>query len=71
MPNAADVKPVLPLLTPKEAAKILRIGDRTLFNRTYPHGPIAAVRIGPNCVRYTHEALQRYIDSLQSSPDHK
>jgi predicted DNA-binding transcriptional regulator AlpA len=52
------------LLKPREAAARLSISERTLWSNTFPRGNILAVRIG-NCVRYSAEALQAYIDSQQ------
>jgi len=48
------------LLKPHEAARSLKISERQLWAHTAPRGPIPATRIG-NCVRYSPEALQRFI----------
>jgi hypothetical protein len=48
------------LLKPREAAAILSISERQLWQYTSPRGPITATRIG-NCVRYSRDALQAYI----------
>ncbi len=53
------------LLKPKAAAETLGdISERTLWAQTFPRGPIPSVRIG-KCVRYSPEALQRFIESQQ------
>jgi hypothetical protein len=49
------------LLKPRGAASSLSISERQLWQHTQPRGPIPCVRIG-NCVRYSPEALQAYID---------
>ena len=45
----------------REAARILSISERTLWSMTQPRGPIPAVRIGARSVRYSVEALRRYL----------
>ena len=52
------------LLRPREAATRLSISERQLWSQTHPRGPIPAVRIG-NCVRYSPDALQLYINKQQ------
>ena len=54
------------LLRPREAAVRLAISERQLWAHTTPRGPIPATRIG-NSVRYSPEALQRFIESQQLS----
>jgi excisionase family DNA binding protein len=53
------------LLTSKEAANLLRVSTRQLFNLTKPRGPISCVRIGRS-VRYTRAALDAWINEQQS-----
>lgn len=48
------------LLRPREAAELLSVSERQLWQHTAPRGPIPATRIG-SCVRYSREALQAYI----------
>jgi excisionase family DNA binding protein len=55
----------LQLLTPLEAAALLRCSTRTLFDLTQPRGTIPVVRIGRR-VRYSPAALQEWIG--QQSP---
>jgi len=52
------------LLTPKEAATVLAVGERTLWALTAPRGPIRPVRVGRS-VRYTTDALQSWIEAHQ------
>lgn len=54
------------LLKPREAATRLSISERQLWANTQPRGPIPATRIG-NCVRYSPEALQAFIDGQQQT----
>lgn len=54
------------LVTPREAAVRLSISERQLWAHTQPRGPIPATRIG-NSVRYSPDALQRFIESQQQS----
>ena len=49
------------LLKPREAATRLSISERQLWANSRPRGPIPVTRIG-NCVRYSSEALQAFID---------
>ena len=55
------------LLKPREAAALLSVSERQLWQHTSPRGPIPATRIG-NCVRYCRQGLQRYIESQQQAP---
>jgi excisionase family DNA binding protein len=52
------------LLTPEEAAAVLRISPRLLWSRTKA-GDIPCVRIG-KAVRYSPTALQAFIDQASS-----
>ncbi|MCA9063649.1 MAG: helix-turn-helix domain-containing protein [Planctomycetaceae bacterium] len=52
------------LLRPREAAMLLSVSERQLWQHTSPRGPIPATRIG-HSVRYSPEALQRFIESQQ------
>lgn len=53
------------LLKPKAAAETLGdISERQLWAQTFPRGRIPCVRIG-KCVRYSPEALQRFIESQE------
>ena len=63
---AADAKttPERILWKGRQAAQACEISERQLWARTQPRGPIPCVRIG-NCVRYSPEALQRFIESQQ------
>lgn len=53
------------LLRPREAAQRLGISERLLWQHSAPRGPIPTTRIG-NAVRYSPEALQRYIEGAQA-----
>lgn len=50
----------------REAAQACSISERQLWARTQPRGPIPCVRIG-NSVRYSPEALRRFVESDQLS----
>ena len=54
------------LLKPREAAASLSISERSLWAKTTPRGPITCVRIG-NCVRYSPDALQAFVESQQQA----
>jgi predicted DNA-binding transcriptional regulator AlpA len=55
------------LLSPSEAAKVLSLSKRGLENlRAQGSGP-AYVRISSRCVRYSIEALNRYIEGRTKS----
>ena len=56
------------LLTIKEVARILRISERTIYNKVRPNSkfkpfPIPVKRVG-QLVRFEAKAVQRYIDEL-------
>jgi hypothetical protein len=54
------------LLTLVEAAKFLKISERTLLDISEPRGHLAVVRQGRRCKRYSPEAIRRYIQECQS-----
>jgi excisionase family DNA binding protein len=56
------------LLTRKQAAAALSVGERTLWAITWPRGPIRSVRIGRS-VRYSADALRAWIESQQEEGD--
>ncbi|MCA9074634.1 MAG: helix-turn-helix domain-containing protein [Planctomycetaceae bacterium] len=58
------------LLKPREAAKLLSISERQLWEHTTPRGPIPVTRIG-NCVRYSLNALQDYIRKQEQRTEGK
>jgi hypothetical protein len=47
-------------MRPKEAAKVLGIGQRKLWSLTHPRGPILCVRAG-RCVLYPYRSLQAWL----------
>jgi excisionase family DNA binding protein len=49
------------LVTPRDAAKILAIGERTLWQLTHD-GAIPCVKIGAPCVRYAVTDLQQWVE---------
>ena len=57
-----------PLMTPREAAKVLKVCDKTLRNLTQPRGPIPAVRISRTVIRYVPSELQAWIQSKLAGP---
>jgi DNA-binding transcriptional regulator YdaS (Cro superfamily) len=56
------------LFRAKEAAKLLSVSERQLWQQTSPRGPIPATRIG-NCVRYSRKALQSFIDQQEHAAE--
>ena len=56
-----------PLMTPREAAKVLRVCEKTLRNLTQPRGTIPAVRMG-RTIRYVPSELQAWILSKLAGP---
>ncbi len=50
-------------VTAREAARLLRVSERTLWGLTAPRGPIPVARIGPRLVRYSVNELRRYLES--------
>jgi hypothetical protein len=56
------------LLTRKQAAAALSVGERTLWAITWPRGPIRSVRIGRS-VRYSADALRVWVESQQEVRD--
>jgi excisionase family DNA binding protein len=56
------------LLSTREAAKLLGISDRSLWNLTAPRGPVPAIRFG-GIVRYSPDDLRAWIkQSRQEGP---
>jgi hypothetical protein len=54
------------LLTSAEAAKLLSISQGTLWNNSFPRGPIPVVRIpGSRLVRYSLAALKEFVEACQ------
>jgi excisionase family DNA binding protein len=50
------------LLSAREAAKSLRVSERTLWALTQPRGPIPFVRVGRRGIRYDPRDLVAWID---------
>lgn len=48
------------LFTPREAAKALRMSEKTLWSMTAPRGPIRSVRLGRS-VRYLADDLRQAV----------
>ncbi|MEX2171348.1 MAG: helix-turn-helix domain-containing protein [Pirellulales bacterium] len=48
------------LLTAREAAELLGVSEKTLWNHSYPRGTVPIVRFGKT-LRYSPDALQRWI----------
>lgn len=53
------------LLTTREAAKALRISEKTLWSMTVPRGPIPSVRLGRS-VRYVADDLRRAVSQSKT-----
>jgi excisionase family DNA binding protein len=56
------------LLTIKEVARILKISERTIYNKVRPNSkfqpfPIKVKRVG-KLIRFAQEDVQRYIDKI-------
>ena len=56
------------LLKPAQAAAMLAISERQLWQHTEPRGSIPPVRIG-KCCRYSTEALRQFIAQQEGSHD--
>jgi excisionase family DNA binding protein len=54
------------LLTPEEAAKVLRLGRTTVY-ALMKSGDLRPVHIGRSC-RISHAELERYVRRLQAHP---
>lgn len=65
MPTDTPSTPTL-LLTPRQAADALAIGERSLWRLTAPRGPIPVVRLGRS-VRYSVGDLERWIDDARTA----
>ncbi len=48
-------------LRPREAARALGIGARTLWDLSQPRGPIPCVRLGPSLVLYPKVLLESWL----------
>ena len=48
------------LITASEAAKLLNVSEKTLWNHTSPRGSIPVIRLG-RTVRYERQSLQAWI----------
>lgn len=59
--SSCEVEPLA--LRPREAAKVLGIGQRKLWDLTHPRGPIPCVRLGV-CVLYPYRLLQEMLCDL-------
>lgn len=57
------------LLRPREAAEMLGVSERTVWNLTAPRGPIPCVRIGRS-VRYSQSSLRAWVEQQQEQPVH-
>lgn len=56
-----DLQPDTPLaVRPREAAKLLSISTRTLYEWTL-RGVVPCVRVGPRCVLYPVEELRAWL----------
>jgi len=53
------------LYPPRDAAAILSLSEKTLWNHTKPRGPIPAIRIGRS-VRYARKTLERIIAEMEA-----
>lgn len=58
----ASIRPVLHLLTEKEAAKILGFSIRTLQNWRHRGGGPRFVRVSKGCIRYRREDLEAWVE---------
>ena len=56
------------LLTPEEAAEVLRVGRTTVY-ALMKSGDLRPVHIGRSC-RLSHAELERYVHRLQAAPSH-
>lgn len=58
MPTVPQFDPIA--LRPRQAARVLGIGERTLWRLSSPRGPIPCVRVG-RIVLYTMESLADWL----------
>ncbi|BBO33645.1 helix-turn-helix domain-containing protein [Lacipirellula parvula] len=54
------------LTTPREAAELLRISEKALWNLTVPRGDLQCVRLGRS-VRYSLATLRKYVEQQQNA----
>ena len=68
-PSPASEQPAVTplLLTPRDAAKLLSVSEKTLHRLSAPNGSIPVVRIGKRGVRYTAAALNQWIADQQAA----
>jgi hypothetical protein len=64
LPVLTDHGPSPILFTPRLAAAVLAISERSLWALTAPRGPIPVVKIGRS-VRYSAEALRAWVATQQ------
>jgi hypothetical protein len=55
------------LLTPRQAAALLSVSEKTLHRLSTPHGTIPVVPIGKRGVRYRPAALERWIADQEAA----
>jgi hypothetical protein len=68
VPATASTKqyPTALLVSPREAAKLLSISERSLWGLTSPRGPIPAIHLG-RLVRYSIDDLKSTIATLKNN----
>jgi predicted DNA-binding transcriptional regulator AlpA len=49
------------LVRSRDAAKMLAISEKTLWNMSQPRGPLPVIRVGRAGVRYSLRALEAWI----------
>ncbi|MEM7210312.1 MAG: helix-turn-helix domain-containing protein [Pseudomonadota bacterium] len=69
VPVASDEADHDRLLTTREAAELLRVSDRTLYNLTQPRGPIRPVRLG-GAIRYAIQDVREAVEGMKDEPTH-
>lgn len=53
------------MMTALEAAEILGVDRRTMYDLAAPRGPIPCYRMGRRCVRFEETDLQEYLQSCR------
>lgn len=53
------------MLTAKEAADLLGVERRTVYDLAAPHGPIPCYRMGKRCIRFTEEDVAEYLQACR------
>ncbi|GIZ54045.1 helix-turn-helix domain-containing protein [Noviherbaspirillum aridicola] len=56
------------MLTVREAASVLGVSVRQMYNLAAPRGPIPCYQLGPRMTRFSPSDLRAYLDSCKVEP---